>query len=91
MSEETQDFDVEPQESVLLEPGRYFIAYQIVATDEEAVRKYQETPESERDLNDMHMLARVYLKSSYKRSAAMAELQPLSVNIGMTVKGLEYQ
>ena len=66
---------------------------QIVATDEEAVRKYQETPESERNPTDMrmHMLTRVYLKSSYKRSAAMAGLQHLSVNIGMTVKGLEYQ
>ena len=93
MSEEKQVFDVEPEESILLEPGRYFIAHQIVATDEEAVQEYQKTPESERNPTDMrmHMLTRVYLKSSYKRSAAMAGLQPLSVNIGMTVKGLEYQ
>lgn len=90
-SEATQAFDVQPEESVLLEPGRYFIAYQIVATDEEAVRKYQETPEAERNTMDMHMLTRVYLKSSYKRDSAMAELKHLSVNIGMTVKGLEYR
>ena len=91
MSDDVQDFDVKPEESILLEPGRYFIAYQIVATDEEAVRKYQETPETERNTMDMHMLTRVYLKSSYKRDSAMAELKHLPVNIGISVKGLEYQ
>ena len=90
-SDTEQGFDVQPEESILLDPGRYFIAFQIVATDEEAVRKYQETPESERDPMAMHMLTRVYLKSSYHRTAAMTELEHLPVNIGISVKGLEYQ
>ena len=90
-SDTEQGFDVRPEESILLEPGRYFFAFQIVSTDAEAVRKYQETPESERDPMAMHMLTRVYLKSSYHRTAAMAELKHLPVNIGISVKGLEYR
>ena len=90
MSETQQDFDVQPEEAILLEPGRYFIAFQIVSTDEEAVRKYQATPESERDPLAMHLLTTLYFKSSYQRDAAMGEFKHIPFNIGISVKGLEY-
>ena len=47
-----------PEETLLLEPGRYFIAY---------------------------------FKSSYLREAALGRMEHFPVNIGVAVKGLEYQ
>ena len=91
MSETQQDFCIKPDEQILLEPGKYFIAFQIVATDEEAVRKYEETPEAERERFAMHLYTPLYFKSSYIRHEALGKLEHLSFNIGITVKGLEYQ
>lgn len=90
-SETPREYDVKPDELILLEPGKYFIGFQIVAADEDAIRKYQERPEEERDRWFLHMYAPLYLKSSYRRSVALGELKPISVNIGIAVKGLEYQ
>ena len=80
ISEETQQIDIQPDDNVLLEPGRYFIAFQIVGYDEQA-------PSS----GDMSMDFNIYLKSSYLREAALGKMSPFPVNIGITVKGLEYQ
>ncbi|MBR0501565.1 MAG: hypothetical protein IJJ72_11310 [Bacteroidales bacterium] len=91
MSDTPQDFDVQPEESILLEPGRYFIAFRIVAVDEDAVREYRSTPEPERVPNAMHMYTTLYFKSSYQRDAALGEFKHLPVNIGIAVKGLEYR
>lgn len=90
-SEAMQAFDVEPEEPVLLAPGKYFIGFQLVAADEEAYRKYQETPESERDPFAMSMYMTLYFKSSYQRDFALGALHHYPVNIGIAVKGLEYQ
>ena len=80
VSDERQSFDIHPEETLLLEPGRYFIAFQIVGYDREATL----TP-------DMTMDFSIYLKSSYLREAALGEMKPFPVNIGIAVKGLEYQ
>ena len=73
--DEKQDFDVEPEESILLEPGRYFISFALVDCDPSA----------------MHLLVPLYFKSSYQRFSPLSELTPFPVNIGIAVKGLEYQ
>lgn len=91
MSDTPQGFDVQPEESILLEPGRYFIAFQIVAVDEDAIREYRSKPEPERDRNAMCMNTMLYFKSSYQRDAALGEFKHLPVNIGLAVKGLEYR
>ena len=90
-SKTPQKFDIQPQESILLEPGKYFVGFQIVATDEEASRKYLETPESERDPNAMYMYMTLYYKNCYQRDVAMGEMSHFPVNVGIAVKGLEYQ
>ena len=77
VSDEPQSFDIQPEETLLLEPGRCFIAFQIVSCDEPA-------PE-------MTMEFGVFLKSSYLRNAALGEMEPFPDNIGIAVKGLEYQ
>ena len=73
-------FDIQPDESLLLEPGRYFIAFQIVDYDKSILQ----TPEMTMDFN-------IYLKKSYLRETALGKMEHLPVNIGIAVKGLEYQ
>ena len=90
-SDTSLNYHIRPEETILLDPGRYFIAIQVVATDDEAVRKILETPESERDPRALHMSTALYFKSSYERYSAMGKMMYIPVNIGITVKGLEYQ
>ena len=91
LSDGKQDFDIEPEESILLEPGRYFISFELVDCDVDAVRQFQETPESERPATGMHLYTFIYFKGSYYRSFSLGELKYVPVNIGIAVKGLEYQ
>ncbi|MBO4657934.1 MAG: hypothetical protein J5639_09205 [Bacteroidales bacterium] len=90
-SDSRQDYSIQPDETILLEPGRYFVALQVVAIDDEAVRRILETPESERHPRAFHMSTALYFKSSYERYAAMGKMVKIPVNIGVGVRGLEYQ
>lgn len=90
-TETRRNYDIQPEESILLEPGKYFIAFQIVAVDEDAVQKILDKPESERDSKDMHIYTPLYFKNSYERFSPMGKLVHMPVNIGVAVKGLEYQ
>ena len=90
-SDTPRDYDIQPEETLLLEPGKYFIALQIVATDEEAVQRILATPETERNPRALHMATALYFKSSYERYSAMGKMIRIPVNIGMMVTGLEYQ
>ena len=90
-SEKPQEFHIWPEETILLEPGRYFVSFQIVDCNEQALEEYLQTPESERDWSRMRLTTILYLKGSYTRKAALGEMEHIPVNIGMVVKGLEYQ
>ena len=91
VSNEPQDFDIQPEETLLLEPGKYFIAFQIVGCDKEALQTFLSKPEEERKFWEMSIDFNIFLKNSYIREAALGEIKPLPVNIGVAVKGLEYQ
>ena len=90
-SETPQYYDIQPEESVLLEPGKYFVSFQIVASDDEAVQKILETPEDERNPRALHMATLLYFKNSYERFTTLGKMMYIPVNIGIAVKGLEYQ
>ena len=90
-SEKSQEFHIQPEGTVLLEPGQYFISFQIVDCNEKALESYLQTPESERDWSQMRLSTLLYFKSSYVRKAALGKMEHYPVNIGMVVKGLEYQ
>ena len=90
-SEKPQEFHLQPDETILLEPGKYFISFQIVDCDEKALEAYLHLPESERDWSKMRLSTILYFKSSYVRKAALGKMEHYPVNIGMVVKGLEYQ
>ncbi|MBR3388192.1 MAG: hypothetical protein IKG84_08190 [Bacteroidales bacterium] len=91
VSDEPQDFDIRPEETLLLEPGRYFIAFQIVGCDDDALQAFLAKPDEERKFWEMTMDFNVFLKSSYVREVALGGTEYLPVNIGVAVKGLEYQ
>lgn len=90
-SDKPQEFHVRPEETLLLEPGKYFFSFQIVDCNEEALAAYLSEPESERDWSQMRLTTLLYFKSSYTRKAALGKMQHYPVNIGMVVKGLEYR
>ena len=82
VSEKKQDFDIQPEETILLEPGRYFISFEVVDYDMDTVSQ---------DPKRMHLYTNLYFKSSYYRKSSLAKFQYVPVNIGITVKGLEYR
>ena len=90
-SEQPQEFHIQPEETILLEPGRYYISFQIVDCNEKALEEYLQVPESERDWSQMRLSTILYFKSSYVRKTALGGMEHYPVNIGMVVKGLEYQ
>lgn len=89
VSDKPQDFDIQPEETILLEPGRYFVSFQVVGFDEEALQAFLAKPEEERR-DWMFMFFAIHFKSSYLREVALGEMRHLPVNIGIAVKGLEY-
>ena len=90
-SEKPQECHIRPEETILLEPGRYYISFQIVDCNEKALEEYLQIPESERDRSKMRLSTILYFKSSYTRKTALGKMEHCPVNIGMVVKGLEYQ
>ena len=80
VSDEPLQLDIQPDEFLLLEPGRYFIAFQIVGYDETI-------PQT----REMTMECNIFLKNSYLRETALGKMEHFPVNIGIAVKGLEYQ
>ena len=91
VSKTPQRLVIHPSETVMLEPGKYFIAFQIVGCNKEALEAYLAKPEKDRGLNEMKMTTAIYLKSSYLRENALGKMQHIPINIGIAVKGLEYQ
>ena len=90
VSDTPRKYDLHPEETLLLEPGRYFIAFQIVGCDEAALQAFLAKP-MEEQIHEMYMNFYIYLKSSYLRKSALGETKHYPVNIGISVKGLEYQ
>lgn len=91
VSDHLQDFDIRPEETLLLEPGKYFIAFQIVGCNGQALQDFLAKPEEDRKFWEMTMDFIAYFKSSYLRETALGEMKHYPVNIGISVKGLEYQ
>jgi hypothetical protein len=91
VSDGPQDFDIRPEETLLLEPGEYFIAFQIVGCDDKALQTFLAKPDEERNYWEMTMDFNIFLKSSYVREVALGGMEHVPVNIGVAVKGLEYQ
>ena len=72
-----QKINVTVDERITLEASRYFVSVMLVDYSKHA--------------NAGHILFPLYLKSSYIRNGVMDELESIPVNMGLTVKGVEYR
>ena len=91
VSEGLQDFVIQPEDTILLEPGKYFVAFQIVGCDKEAFQAFLAKPEEEQKYWEFTMYFKLYFKSSYLREVALGKMNHYPINFGIAVKGLEYQ
>ena len=91
VSDSPQSFKLHPNETLLLEPGRYFIAFQIVDCDRPAFQRFLAKPSEDQDYWEFSMYFTLHLKSSYTRETALGDLKSSPFNMGIAVKGLEYQ
>lgn len=80
-SNEKQEINIKVND-VVIEPGKWFVALKLVDY------KRDETKEGEKPGQIFFPL---YLKSSYLRKGIMDTLEECPVNMGLTIKGVEYK
>ena len=93
VSEKKTKCQIKPEETIILSPGKYFIALALVDCDRELQEKWKDKPsKDERFENSLTSIDfPLYLKSCYIRSKAMQDFEPIPVGTGLTVEGTELQ
>lgn len=95
VSEEKNKCQIEPEETVILSPGSYFIALALVDCDRDLQEKWKDKPSWDKDERIGNSLTSIdfplYLKSGYKRSKAMQDFESIPIGTGLTVEGTENQ
>lgn len=90
-----QELTAYPTEQLFLAPGRYFVAVRMADCD--AAVKEQWSDNTMWDNRKRYSMSKqsihfpLYLKSSYTRKGIADELEKVPVNMGLTVKGIEYR
>ena len=90
-----QELTAYPTEQLFLAPGRYFVAVRMADCD--AAVKEQWSDNTMWDNRKRYSMSKqsihfpLYLKSSYTRKGIADELEKVPVNLGLTVKGVEYR
>lgn len=90
-----QELTAYPTEQLFLAPGRYFVAVRMADCD--ATVKGQWNDNDKWDNKKRYSMSKqsihfpLYLKSSYTRKDSADELEKIPVNMGLTVKGVEYR
>ena len=92
-TEETT-FSIAPEESIVLDPGEYYISFCLTEISQEIMDRWAESDTwSDEKRFDMYRQDRVYfplyLKSSYTRSNPELPLTKWEANIGIEVMGIE--
>ena len=92
-TEETT-FSIAPEESIVLDPGEYYISFCLTEISQEIMDRWAESDTwSDEKRFDMYRQDRVYfplyLKSSYTRSNSKEPLTKWGANIGIEVMGIE--
>ena len=87
-------FSIAPQESIVLDPGEYYISFCLTEISQEIMYRWAESDSwSDEHRIDMYRQDRVYfplyLKSSYTRERSDHPLTKWGANIGIEVKGIE--
>lgn len=87
-------FSIAPEESIVLDPGEYYISFCLTEISQEIMDRWAESDSwSNEHRFDMYRQDRVYfplyLKSSYTRERSDHPLTKWGANIGIEVKGIE--
>ena len=87
-------FTIAPEESIVLEPGEYYISFCLTEISSEIMDRWAESETwSDEQRFDMYRQDRIrfplYLKSSYTREQSDHPLTKWGANIGIEVSGIE--
>ncbi len=82
VSEKKQEVIVGVGDDVVIAPGRYFVS--IMFADHDCI-------DSETAATEPRIYFPLYLKSSYTRKGVMSRLEPVPMNMGLCLKGVEYR
>lgn len=86
---------VSPTEQLFLVPGRYFVAVKMVDCDASVKEEWSDNAKWDNkkryNMSKQSIHFPLYLKSSYTRKGIADELEKVPVNLGLTVKGVEYR
>ena len=87
-------FNIAPEESIVLDPGEYYISFCLTEISQEVMDRWAESDSwSDEQRFDMYRQDRVYfplyLKSSYTRDQSDHPLTKWGANIGIEVMGIE--
>ena len=93
-AKEETTFSIAPEESIVLDPGEYYISFCLTEISQEIMDRWAESDSwSDEHRFDMYRQDRVYfplyLKSSYTRERSDHPLTKWGANIGIEVKGIE--
>ena len=91
---EQTTFSIAPEESIVLDPGEYYISFCLTEISQEIMDRWAESESwSDEKRFDMYRLDRVYfplyLKSSFTRERSDYPLTKWGANIGIEVMGIE--
>lgn len=90
-----KELTVSPTEQLFLVPGLYFVAVKMVDCDASVKEEWSDNDRW--DNKKRYIMSKksihfpLYLKSSYTRKGIADELEKVPVNLGLTVKGVEYR
>ncbi len=86
---------VSPTEQLFLAPGRYLVAVKMADCDASVKEQWSDNGmwdnKKRYSMSKQSIHFPLYLKSSYTRKGIADELEKVPVNLGLTVKGVEYR
>jgi hypothetical protein len=87
-------FDIAPEESLLLEPGEYYVSFSLTEIGSEIMERWADSDTwSDKEQSTKYMEDRiffpVYIKTSFTRSNSEEPLTKWGANIGIEVMGIE--
>ncbi len=91
VSDKSRDYDICPEKPLVLEPGKYFIAFQIAECNKEDLKAFLAKPEKERGFDEMALYFVLHFKKGYGRETILDKMEHCPFNMGLAVKGLEYK
>ncbi len=87
-------FSIAPKESLLMDPGKYYISFSLTDIDDEILDRWSDSDTwSDKEQSTKYMDDRIffplYVKTSYTRAKTQEPLVKWGANIGIEVRGIE--